>query len=255
MFIRPKIDVLPATQKALWPMLKEVPKDFVLYGGTAVALWFGHRISIDFDFFSTQKDLNVAKTTDELSFIKKYMVVKGCRDDKVHGSQVNYGLKIAEGPVVNLSFIRHDNFISCSFISPAIAIDNHISIASPFDLMATKINALKDRRNVKDLIDISTLIANGVSLASGFAGAMILRKKTLKDELLSYKILAEKMSYPEFLTSVFSKDNYLMDNENEILSSVIANITKEAKGIDVDKLAQMRIKNTRYLNHDEEIEL
>ena len=38
MIIRPRIDILPEAQKILWPMLKEVPKDFVLYGGTAVAL-------------------------------------------------------------------------------------------------------------------------------------------------------------------------------------------------------------------------
>jgi hypothetical protein len=36
---------------ALWPQLKNVPEQYVLYGGTAVALRYGHRNSVDFDFF------------------------------------------------------------------------------------------------------------------------------------------------------------------------------------------------------------
>jgi len=37
----------------LWPELNTVPTDFVLYGGTGLALQIGHRSSEDFDFFST----------------------------------------------------------------------------------------------------------------------------------------------------------------------------------------------------------
>ncbi len=36
----PRLDVLPAPQRALWPQLAEVSRQsFVLYGGTAVALY------------------------------------------------------------------------------------------------------------------------------------------------------------------------------------------------------------------------
>ena len=48
----PRLDILPVAQRALWPRLSEVPKDFVLYGGTAIALHLAHRQSIDFDFFA-----------------------------------------------------------------------------------------------------------------------------------------------------------------------------------------------------------
>ncbi|WP_437739438.1 nucleotidyl transferase AbiEii/AbiGii toxin family protein [Sorangium sp. So ce302] len=48
----PRLDVLPAAQRALWPELACVPRRFVLYGGTALALRLGHRESIDFDFFA-----------------------------------------------------------------------------------------------------------------------------------------------------------------------------------------------------------
>ena len=50
----PRLDILPASQRALWRELAAIPPDFVLYGGTALALRLGHRTSEDFDFFSNQ---------------------------------------------------------------------------------------------------------------------------------------------------------------------------------------------------------
>jgi hypothetical protein len=46
----PRLDALPPTQRALWPELAAVPHRYVLYGGTALALRFAHRPSVDFDF-------------------------------------------------------------------------------------------------------------------------------------------------------------------------------------------------------------
>src|SRR6185436_2752375 len=50
----PQLRILPAAQRRLWPELRQVPPHFVLYGGTAVGLWLGHRQSLDFDFFSSE---------------------------------------------------------------------------------------------------------------------------------------------------------------------------------------------------------
>jgi Nucleotidyl transferase AbiEii toxin, Type IV TA system len=54
----PKIDILPKAQQEIWSSLSPAPRlSFVLYGGTAVALHLGHRVSLDFDFFrSTSLD-------------------------------------------------------------------------------------------------------------------------------------------------------------------------------------------------------
>jgi hypothetical protein len=45
----PRLDILPESQRDLWPELDAVAPEFVLYGGTAL----GHRVSEDFDFFSS----------------------------------------------------------------------------------------------------------------------------------------------------------------------------------------------------------
>src|SRR5258708_30222172 len=50
--LNPRLDILPAPQRRLWDELAVIPADFVLYGGTALALRLAHRTSDDFDFFS-----------------------------------------------------------------------------------------------------------------------------------------------------------------------------------------------------------
>ena len=51
----PRTEVLPKAQQEIWPLLAPAPGlSFVLYGGTAVALHLGHRVSVDFDFLRTE---------------------------------------------------------------------------------------------------------------------------------------------------------------------------------------------------------
>ena len=42
----PRLDILSESQRLLWPELNGVPADFVLYGGTSLALQLGHRVSM-----------------------------------------------------------------------------------------------------------------------------------------------------------------------------------------------------------------
>src|ERR1700740_2603696 len=50
----PRLEILPAAQRKLWPELAETPAEFTLYGGTGIALRLAHRQSADFDFFSLE---------------------------------------------------------------------------------------------------------------------------------------------------------------------------------------------------------
>jgi hypothetical protein len=50
----PRLEILPPAQRKLWNELSETPREFVLYGGTALALHLGHRHSVDFDFFGNR---------------------------------------------------------------------------------------------------------------------------------------------------------------------------------------------------------
>jgi hypothetical protein len=43
MLSQPKEDILSDSQKALCPQLKDVPPQYVIYGGPAIALRYEHR--------------------------------------------------------------------------------------------------------------------------------------------------------------------------------------------------------------------
>jgi Nucleotidyl transferase AbiEii toxin, Type IV TA system len=63
---KPHLEMLPEAQKVIWTKLGwSKTSGFVLYGGTAVALRYGQRASIDFDFFA-DKQLNQESIHQEL---------------------------------------------------------------------------------------------------------------------------------------------------------------------------------------------
>src|SRR6202162_1702346 len=66
----PRLDVLPAAQRRLWPELAETPANFTLYGGTAIALRLGHRQSVDFDFFAPASAFEPASLLEQLPYLK-----------------------------------------------------------------------------------------------------------------------------------------------------------------------------------------
>jgi len=61
----PRLDILPPSQRRLWDELSAVPEEFVLYGGTAIALHLGHRESVDFDFFGAGMKASVVQMRAE----------------------------------------------------------------------------------------------------------------------------------------------------------------------------------------------
>jgi Nucleotidyl transferase AbiEii toxin, Type IV TA system len=151
----PKTEILPAAQLELWPLLAPAPGlSFVLYGGTAVALYLGHRVSVDFDFFRTEP---LDKKNIEISFA--FM-----RDAQTIQEDENTLVVIApmrSGPV-KVSFFGG---IAIGRINdPLRTKDMTLLIASPEDLLATKLKAIMDRAEAKDYRDISVLLSAGISL-------------------------------------------------------------------------------------------
>jgi hypothetical protein len=65
----PNLSILPGPQRQLWRELRDTPKEFVLYGGTALALRLGHRQSQDFDFFSHQH-FQAASLRESIPYLK-----------------------------------------------------------------------------------------------------------------------------------------------------------------------------------------
>ena len=113
-----------------------------LVGGTALALQYGHRQSVDLDFFgsplASQED-----TIDMLSSLGNITIHN--RTDKIL-QVVLRGIKV--------DVIDYSRY---GWIDPPV-VDDGIVLASPRDIAAMKINAIEGRGSRKDFVDVYMLL-------------------------------------------------------------------------------------------------
>ncbi len=163
---RPRLDILPPAQRALWPELRPVSDfGYVLYGGTAIALRLGHRQSADFDFFSS-RPVDRDSLRAALPFLKSTSVRQDSRDT----------LEVATSSSVKVAFFGGLNFGRIK--PPEVTADGILRVASLPDLMATKLKVILQRCEAKDYQDIAALVRSGASVAEGLAAAEQMFKPT-----------------------------------------------------------------------------
>jgi hypothetical protein len=160
--LRPKLDILPPAQRAIWNRLSEIPPNFVLYGGTAIALRLGHRSSVDFDFFS-YKRFNPDELFQSIPFLSNGVIKQNLSSTlTVHVQEKKTGEK------VKLSFFGVElNQVS----SPSVVRGNDLKVASIRDLLGMKCATVYQRADKKDYCDIDAILLSGVSLYVGLATA------------------------------------------------------------------------------------
>jgi hypothetical protein len=176
--LNPKLDTLPAPQRKLWAELSAIPVGFVLYGGTALALRLGHRISEDFDFFS-----NASFRPDDLerqvSFLGGSIRLQSSPNTLV--SAVDRGGRVKVSFFGGLTLRRVED--------PLPAGETGVKIASLLDLAATKVKVVQDRAEAKDYIDISRLLEEGIELGRALGAARAVYGPSF-NPVLSLKALA-----------------------------------------------------------------
>lgn len=157
----PRLDILPEPQRRLWPELAGIPSEFVLYGGTAIALHLGHRQSVDFDFFS-DRTFDPARLTDTIAFMATATITQRAPNSLS-------GIVDRGGPV-QLSFFGVPSIARLA--PPHIAPDNGLRIASLLDLAGTKASVVQQRAEAKDYIDIDAILRAGrIDLPTALASA------------------------------------------------------------------------------------
>lgn len=242
MMLTPKLEVLPKEQRILWNELKCIPKDFVLYGGTAVALRYGHRDSVDFDFFSVNRAFNF-NLLYKLPLLNKYDKL----EQKLSANHHNFLIKISpELKNVQVSFINCPDIIPGYIKTPDKSLSNGIQIASPLDLMACKILALNQRSTVKDFVDLAELIKNNISLEDGFCAALHLAKNSrVGESQLNLSALKEDLKSKTL-------ENFLGDFEAVNMKkdpSQYINILKiAAEHLDLNKVYKRKFKIQKDLS-------
>lgn len=158
------LKILPPAQLKLWSLLATIPKNFILYGGTAIALQLGHRISVDFDFFSDEP-LELENLLTAFPILKDYPIVQPSI------TTLDSIIELPEGSV-KLQFLTGLGKRQTRLFPPVIAQDNQLQIASLRDLFATKLNTIQHRAECKDYIDIDALIRSGLKLEQGLIDAV-----------------------------------------------------------------------------------
>jgi hypothetical protein len=155
-----RIETLPEPQQRLWPELQWTSKEFVLYGGTALALRLGHRQSEDFDFFSTQP-FDPARLQERIAYLQ--------------GAEVSQRLENMLTCLLDRRGEIHVSFFGGLRLNrvedPDIAAGPGIKVASLLDLAATKAEVVQSRASAKDYIDINALMQAGITLAQALGAA------------------------------------------------------------------------------------
>src|SRR6266545_609254 len=127
MDFQPKLHILPAPQRRLWDELEAIPGEFVLYGGTALALHLGHRTSLDYYFFGNRL-FDPGRLTAVIPFLSGAAITQ-------------------QAPNTLSAIIDRDGPVAVSFFgvpeirrlnAPHIAPGNGLQIASMLDLAGTK---------------------------------------------------------------------------------------------------------------------
>lgn len=177
--LEPRLDQLPPSQKSLWPQLSEVPAGFVLYGGTALTLRLGHRLSEDFDLFAN-RSFQPDELEREIPFLKESVRLQ---------SSTNTLVSIVERPEGGTKVSFFGGLPLRRVRDPEPAASNGLPIASLLDLAATKVKVVQDRAEAKDYLDIFRILEEGIDLPIALAAAQAVYGAAF-NPLLSLKALS-----------------------------------------------------------------
>lgn len=169
----PRLDILPPAQQQLWPELRDISKDFTLFGGTGVALHLGHRVSLDFDFFGT-KHFDPDELIEAVSFLADASIVQKSRSTLT--------AIVDRGEPVKVSFF---GVPTLQRLDPPLVVEEiGLQVATLRELAGTKMAVVQKRAEAKDYIDVDAIIDQGkISLPVALAVAMHIYGKQFNPEL------------------------------------------------------------------------
>ena len=146
----PRLEILPPSQRRLWDALAEIPPEFVLYGGTALALRLGHRQSVDFDFFG-DRSFEPRVLTAVLPLLAGATITQQAPN--------TLSVIVDRGGPVRVSFFGLPGLARLE--PPDIAPGHGLRVASLRDLAGTKAAVVQQRAEAKDYLDIDAILTDG----------------------------------------------------------------------------------------------
>ena len=167
-------EILNSNQLELLPLVKKFKREFYLVGGTAIALHIGHRRSIDFDLFKSNRLV-----------INRIM-------NKINLSDHTYNITRRVEEQLNLT-INNVKFTFFEYTYP-IEIDcvfeDIVKLPDLLNLAAMKAFALGRRSKWKDYVDLYYIIKDHYSVKQ-----IIEKSNNIFGQLFSEKLFRAQMSY------------------------------------------------------------
>ena len=208
------LHILPPAQRALWPLLSAVPKEFTLYGGTAIALQLGHRESVDFDFF--------ARTDfDPQQLLQTNVLFEQAEVTAMAKNTLSVRLNVVVDAPVLLSFFGVPKLPLLRPVWQIQAPD--IALGHLIELAGMKAMVLQKRAEAKDYLDIHALIFQAkIDLATHLAAAL-------------------KLYPPHFAPEQTLKSlcYYADGNLATLANSVRRDLAKAVRELDLQKLPEL----------------
>ena len=196
-------EILNENQIELLPLIGEFKREYYLVGGTAIALYLGHRRSIDYDLFKFSV-LNRKKNLDKIQSLGFKPIVTWNVADQMN-------LIVNE---VKLTFFQYPFQIKSNNV-----FDGIVRIPDLLDLAAMKAYALGRRSKWKDYVDLYFLLNDKFTL-----GEISNRATEIYGDLFSDKLFRSQLSYFEDVD--YSEEvDYLIPTpptEEEIKNRLIA---------------------------------
>lgn len=199
-----RLEALSGRGKKLFPLLKNFP-EFYLAGGTALALQIGHRLSVDFDFFSPQPiERNL------LNKVKKIFVA--CRVSPSINNQDELTVFV-DG--VKITFLKYPFPLLTKLIK-----FKGIKILNAKEIGIAKAYAIGRRGSYKDYVDLYFIfkkkiasLSEIISLAvkkygSDFNSRLFLEQLLYLEDIKDLKIsfLGQKQVSKEEISRFFKKE-------------------------------------------------
>jgi len=168
-------EILTINQVELLPLIQAFSSDYYLVGGTAVALYLGHRRSIDFDLFT-------AGTVHKLSIKRKF--------ERLGFSVDNILFEDSEQIHIVANNVKITFFAFPYPVTAETDFDNYIKMPDLLTLSAMKTFALGGRAKWKDYVDLYFLLKDKFSLQQ-----ITEQSKILFGSFFNEKLFREQICY------------------------------------------------------------
>jgi hypothetical protein len=167
-------EILTDNQVSLLQLLREFKREFYLVGGTAIALYLGHRRSIDFDLFKGTS-IHPKRIISKVSaFGFTYLVTR----------------RVTEQLNITINDVTFTFFEYPFNIEVTNSFEDYIKLPSLIDLAAMKAYALGRRSRWKDYVDFFFLLRDHYTIDQ-----ISDRACTIYEQLFSPKLFRAQISY------------------------------------------------------------